>query len=157
MIVVSNAGPLISLARAGYFSLLRDLFERMYIPRAVYEEVVVAGWGLPGSREVEGAVGEWIEVREAHEPHGAREMFSLGRGEAEAIALAMEMKADLVLLDDRKARRVAESLGLPLSGTLGVLRRAFQKGLIENWEEVLETLVTHGFWLGKGLGDEVSS
>jgi len=156
MSVVSNAGPLISLARIGYFKLLHDLFGQVYIPRAVYHEVVVAGQGLPGSQEVEEAAGDWIEVRTIREPLMARGLVSLGRGEAEAIALAIEMKADLILLDDKKARQVAAYLGLPLSGTLGVLRAAFRKGWIENWDEVLEALVAHGFWLGRDLGSQSS-
>jgi len=145
MIVVSNSGPLITLARVEHFALLRELLGRVYVPQGVYDEVVVAGAGLPGSRELEEAIGGWMEIRPVREPLIARSMFALGRGEAEAITLALEIKADVVLLDDRKARRAAQFLGVPLMGTVGVLRLALEAGRLEDWDGIIEKLEVHGF------------
>jgi predicted nucleic acid-binding protein len=64
VIIVSNAGPLIALAKIERFELLRELFGKIYIPQAVYDEVVVIGTGRAGANETEQAVGDWIEVQE---------------------------------------------------------------------------------------------
>jgi predicted nucleic acid-binding protein len=149
MTIVSDSGPLITLARIKHFALLRELFGHIYIPQAVYEEITVAGEGLPGSQEVQDAVGTWMEIRPVQEPLLARGMFTLGRGEAEAIALALEIKADVILLDDKRARRAAKFMGLSLSGTIGVLRLALEEGRIEDWEKVLKELKTRGFWISE--------
>jgi hypothetical protein len=145
MIVVSNSGPLITLARVEHFALLRELLGHVYVPQGVYDEVVVAGAGLPGSRELEEAIGGWMEIRPVREPLIARSMFALGRGEAEAITLTLEIKADVVLLDDRKARRAAQFLGVPLMGTVGVLRLALEAGKLEDWDGIIKKLEVHGF------------
>lgn len=145
MIVVSNASPLIALARIDRFILLRDLFGHVCVPEGVYGEVVVAGAGRPGSREVKEAAGVWIEVRTVQEPLVTKGLFVLGQGEAEAIALALELGADLTLLDDRQARQAARLMGLSLAGTVGVLRFALEEGKLENWEKTLEELGEQGF------------
>jgi predicted nucleic acid-binding protein len=94
VIVISNAGPLITLARIERFELLRELFGELYIPQAVYDEVVVIGTGRAGANETEQAVGDWIEVQEVKDLVMVRSLLTkLGKGESEAIALALETKA----------------------------------------------------------------
>jgi predicted nucleic acid-binding protein len=101
--VVSNAGPLIHLARASHFGLLHTLFGRITIPPAVYEEVVVRGQSQDGSREVSQA--KWIHRRRPRRGDLVTALGAfLGRGEAEAIALAVEQKADLLLIDEAQGR-----------------------------------------------------
>jgi predicted nucleic acid-binding protein len=101
VITVSNAGPLISLARIERFELLRELFGKLYVPQAVYDEVAVEGTGRARANETAKAVGDWIEIREVKDRAMVQSLLTkLGKGESEAITLALEMKANLVLLDD---------------------------------------------------------
>lgn len=83
---------------------------------------------------------------------------SLGRGEAEAIAVASDVDADIVLLDDLRARRMARRLGLNVMGTLGVLKALIDMGLIEvSPEDLCRTLIEQGFWIDRELCIEILS
>ena len=106
MIVVPDAGPLIYLAGAGKLELLTQLYDRVVVPRVVYEEIVLAGAGLVGSAEVSAA--SWLEVEDAApDPVLAR---TLDRGEAAAIPLAERLGATL-LCDDAAGRAVPRPAG----------------------------------------------
>ena len=154
MIVVSNSGPLIHLSSIGQLNLLSDLWGRILVPAEVYREVVVAGEGLPGSREV--AAAPWIDHAEISGPPSiVRALDGLGAGEAETIATAVDVGAGLILLDDRQARSVARRLGLTVRGTLGVLLLAKASRLIERVEPHLRALVANGIWLSSAMIDEV--
>jgi len=155
MIVVSNAGPLIALARIERFSLLRSIFGHLCIPQAVYDEVVVKGAGRAGADETRKAVGDWIEILPVKDTAMARSLLTkLGRGESEAIALAMETKAALVLLDDERARTVAEFMGLNVSGTVGVLVQAHGRGFLKDLKRALDELKARGFWIDDRIYSE---
>ena len=78
-------------------------------------------------------------------------LTKLGRGESEAVALAGEAKADLVLLDDRKARAVTEFMGLQVAGTVALLARAHRQGLLADLERTLDALGAVGFRLDAGV------
>jgi predicted nucleic acid-binding protein len=137
--VVLNSGPLITLATIGRLDLLKGLFARVYIPEAVYDEVVVRGKGEPGSREVDAA--EWIEtcvVKDRFSVSLLRD--ELGAGESETIVLAQELGARYVILDDKMARRKTIRLGLPTVGTLGVLLMSKEAGLIAQVKPILDEL-----------------
>lgn len=129
MSVVSNASPLINLARIGKLDLLHDLYGELTIPEAVWREVVVEGAGQPGADEVKGAT--WIKrhaVANRQLVHALQQ--ELDAGEAEAIVLASEMEAELLLMDERLGRETARHLGLRYTGLIGVLVEAKRKGLI---------------------------
>jgi predicted nucleic acid-binding protein len=141
VIIVSNAGPLIALAKIERFELLRKLFSKLYIPQAVYDEVVVIGAGRAGAKETEQAVGDWIKVQEVKDIVMVKSLLTkLGKGESEAIALALETKADLVLLDDYKARATAEFMGLNMTGSVGMLNKVQKEGLISDLRPLLDEL-----------------
>lgn len=145
MFVVSNASPLILLARMERFELLLQMFDRIVIPEAVYAEVVTNSPGRPGAVETQKAVNDWIEVHPIQQMDLARSLLTkLGWGESEAITLALENNADLVLLDDRKARIAAEFMGLQVRGTVGLLIQAYRRGMIENLEQALDELKKAG-------------
>jgi len=153
--VISNAGPLIALAKIERFGLLKSILGHLCIPQAVYDEVVVKGAGRAGSDETEKAFGDWIEVLSVENMAMVRSLLTkLGKGEAEAIALAMETEADLVLLDDGKARTVAKFMGLNVSGTVGVLIQAYRKGLETDLQQVLDELRARGFRIGDDVYSE---
>jgi predicted nucleic acid-binding protein len=156
VIIVSNAGPLIALAKIERFELLRKLFSKLYIPQAVYDEVVVIGAGRAGAKETEQAVGDWIKVQEVKDIVMVKSLLTkLGKGESEAIALALETKADLVLLDDYKARATAEFMGLNMTGTVGMLNKAQKEGLISDLRPLLDELRARGFRLSDKVYAEI--
>ena len=118
--VVSNSTPLIALSRIRRLHLLRELFSKVTIPTAVYDEVVIAGYGRAGGPEVENA--QWIIHHQVkNKDLVAFLRISLDAGEAEAIALAKEISADLVLLDDNDGRNIAGSVGINFTGTIGIM------------------------------------
>jgi len=107
--VVSDSSPLIHLARIGRLELLQELFQEIVIPPAVYREVVVEGRGKHGAELVRSAT--WIKVERLREQALKQSLtLILDEGEAEAIALAVEKHAELVLLDEREAHVIAKRL-----------------------------------------------
>jgi predicted nucleic acid-binding protein len=153
--VVSNTSPLINLAAVGQLDLLRQLYGKIVIPQAVFREVVVVGAGQPGTTEVQTL--SWIEmVQVTNQPLLASLRLDLDEGEAEAIALAVELGADLLLLDERRGRAVASRLGLKFIGLLGILIEAKHEGLIAAIQPILDDLITTaGFWISNQLYSRV--
>jgi predicted nucleic acid-binding protein len=155
MIVVADAGPLIYLSEVGLLHLLRDLYGVVIVPREVYQEVVVRGEGQPGAAEV--AACGWIQVSDGSQTNPLRAglMAELDAGESAAITLALERSADLVLLDERKGRRVARRLGLLVRGTLGILVEAKKRGHVPLVAPLLERLVRAGSYLSPAVEEEI--
>lgn len=154
MIVVSNATPLIGLAMAERFDLLQKLFGRIYIPQGVYDEVVTEGGQRFGTQEVSDAA--WIELVEVKDRLAVEVLADdLGKGESETIVLAREMGADWVLVDERLARRKLDALGIPTIGTLGILLKAKEVGLLRTVAPSVELLRTRGFRLNRRVYDDV--
>jgi len=145
VIVVSNSSPLIALARIGRLNLLASFYKRILIPAEVHHEVTVAGRGLPGAEEVRKT--HWIEVAlQKTPPHPSmiQACQNLGAGERGAILLAKSLQADLVLLDDSKARRVARDAGLSVVGCLGILEAGARSGLVSDLRQAYIDLLRHG-------------
>jgi len=138
-LVVSDSGPLITLASLGRLPLLEALFKVIAIPQAVYDEVVAHGSGEPGSAEI--AAAAWVRTFRVQDELAVRLLReSLGAGESEAIALAQQLDAGYLLLDDALARRKAKHIGLRITGTLGILLMAKAAGLISAVRPVLDEL-----------------
>lgn len=151
MIVVSDTSPLNYLILTGYVHLLEALYGRVVIPRAVWDEL--RSPGAPAEvREWVDAIPDWAEVRE---PVGPLAAPNLDPGEREAISLALELRADLVLLDERRGRREAAGRGLAVTGTLGVLDAAARRGLID-LSEALTRLRRTSFRVRPNLLQELS-
>ncbi len=138
MKVISNSSPLINFATLGRFTLLRELYGTIVIPDAVYHEVVVAGQGQPGAAEVEQA--DWITREAVGNPTVIAALHELGRGEAEAVALAVENPGSLLILDERRGRLAAINLHVNIIGTLGVLLVAKRKGFLAALAPEIEKL-----------------
>ena len=148
---------LIALSAIGKLDLLRKRCEgaKLVIPKAVWREVVEEGKGQPGAEEV--ATANWIEVEEVKNRAIVEVLLvQLDYGEAEVIALAQEKGADIVLLDEKEARELAERLGLKVLGTVGLLIWAKRKGLIGEVREQLNALQERaGFRLSPELCKQV--
>ncbi len=155
MIVVSNTSPLINLAAIGQFDLLRQLYTDLHIAAAVWQEIDVGDSSWPGRNEV--AQAEWIEQNEVQNRSLVRALQKdLDRGEAETIALALELNADLVLLDERAGRRAASRQGLRVVGVVGILLAAKAQGLIDQVQPQLDALrQVAGFYLSDSLYERV--
>ena len=132
MLVASNTSPISNLAVIGRLSLLRSQFREIWIPGAVQSELHQLS-DPTALKEIQQALQDgWIKPRALREDHVARLLAAaLDPGEAEAIALALELPADLILLDERDGRSAAERAGLRVTGVLGVLLRAKDDGQIQ--------------------------
>ncbi|ADT85041.1 DUF3368 domain-containing protein [Thermococcus barophilus] len=144
MIVVSDSGPLIALAKIGKLNVLMELFGQITIPRAVWIEVVERGKGKPGSDEVKNA--NWIKVIEVEDKLSVEILRKeIEIGEAEAIVLAKELNANLIILDEKIPRIIAKSLGLTVVGSLAILFIAKKRGIIgEDLDLLINELRTKG-------------
>lgn len=150
MIIVSNASPLILLSKLGHFDLLSHLFNEIVISQEVWDEVVVKGAGLPGSTEVRRAA--WIRLEQLKNVSLLpvwQNQYNLGLGELSTILLAKEIAADLALIDERRARLLAQAEGVAPLGTVGVLELGYRKGEIADLRQAYQTLLTQGAWIDK--------
>jgi hypothetical protein len=154
MIVVADSTPLIYLAAIARFDLLTALFGNVLIPPAVYDEVVTQGFGQWGASEVRTA--NWIKQQDIHDRNKSAALLNLiGPGESEAIVLAEEVNADLVLMDETAGRRELNNRGLRYMGTVGVLFRAKHNGLIPALKPELDKLQVCGFYLSERIRRDV--
>ena len=142
--VVLNNTPLVALWATGRLDLLRDLFGEVLIPQAVEAEFLAMDRSL---RERSLADAPWVRTVALAQPRRAMAFAGLDRGEAEVLALADETGARLVVLDERKARRFAERLELPTTGTLGLLLSAKEAGLIDSVASWIERIRDAGLYL----------
>lgn len=136
--VISNTSPLQYLYQAGVLDLLPTLFGQIYVPEAVVVELAEGkrqGVPLPTLEEL-----SWLQVRAVRDRILLPLVTHLGDGEKEVLALGLEQPAALLLLDDRDARRQARALALEISGTLGVLLLAKERGRLEAVRPVLDRL-----------------
>lgn len=154
MIVVSNASPLIALSKIGRLSLLAELFGSITLPQAVYQEVATQAATRPGAIEIRQAT--WIKTQKPSDQTKINYLLAdLDRGEAEALVLAEELSANWILLDEAKARLVAEYLGLNYIGTIGVLLLAKQLGLISALRPILDELRVNRFRISQRIYQSV--
>ena len=148
--VVCNSSPLIHLAKIGKLELLKDYFTEISIPEAVYRECVIDGKDREDAKRIENAA--WIRVVDIKNID-LKKAFNtvLDEGESEAIVLALQESADLILLDDYEARELARTYGLKITGTIGLLIKAKYEGDISSIGEMLKKLRRTGFWLSDDL------
>lgn len=151
--IVADTTPLLHLARAGCLDLLPKLYERVAVPDAVWKEAYGSGKDRPEAHLLEEARGGWLEVRalsarDRTRPDALRRAAPVGRGEAEAIALAEALKAP-VLMDDRVAVDLARMRGLETRWTTSVVLEARRRGLLDRKaaRSALEDLVASGLWI----------
>jgi len=151
-IIIADSSPLIGLGRIGQLGLLPLIARHVVVPRAVYAEVTTSRTNAPGASEV--LAQPWIEVRDADPAIVAPLLILVGKGEAEAIALAQRESSAILLLDDLRARKFAVRLGLRRMGTVALLGRAKREGLIPKLKPTLDALVASNIFIRQELIDE---
>ena len=143
MSVVSDTSPITNLAAINQLNLLQRLYTCLVIPTAVYNEMVRVDKLVPGAVEVQTL--PWIQTQTVASSQQVRvfreSQENIDLGEAEAIILALELKADLLLMDERRGRAVAMSYGLQVTGLLGVLLQAKGNRLIPAVKPLMERLI----------------
>jgi predicted nucleic acid-binding protein len=155
LIVVSDTSPILNLARIGRLDFLRLLYQQVLIPAAVHDELLAAMRPLP--TPIDFASLPWLMVaRPSDRRHVERLSEDLDLGEAEAIVLAIERHAHLLLVDERRGRRTAIEAGLAVTGLLGVVAHAKRAGLIDAAKPVIDDLIGSArFWISPALYREV--
>jgi hypothetical protein len=154
MIVVSNTSPITNLSAIGQFDLLQKLYDEIYIPEGVWSELNARDQSWPGSDDVERST--WVKREKVkNQTVVATLREDLDPGESETIALAIELKADLVLMDETEGRHKAKRLGLNVTGVIGILLEAKLKGYISQVQSLLDGLRQEaGFYLSSRVYQE---
>ena len=147
-IVISNNSPLVGLLGLNLLSLLRDLYTEVWIPRKVEKEFLRKD-PIVRRKTLENA--PWIKTVDLTDPQTATVHAELDEGEAEALALANEHDARLVLLDEKRGRQKAKKIGLMTKGIVGVLQEAKEEGLIDAIKPLLIRLQDNGIHLSESL------
>lgn len=146
--VVINASPLITLFRSGQAGLLPRLFNRIVVPEAVWREVVVDEYGDTAAKEL----GQQLwPVREDVVSSPRVAAWALGAGETAVLSHALANPPLRAVIDDMDARRCAQTLGIPMLGTGGLLVLAKRRGLLTTVGEALDKLRNSGLWLSDEL------
>lgn len=149
--IVSNSTPLINFAAIHRLDILEALFTTVHIPEAVEHELLERGRQYPSATEIQHAA--FIVTHAVHNIM-LREALTvdLDRGEAEALTLALEHHAELLLLDEITGRMMAESYNIPFTGTIGCLIEAKQVGVIPSIKPLLDAMQQDArFWVHRRL------
>jgi predicted nucleic acid-binding protein len=142
-IIISDTSCLIALQNVGLLNLLKDLYKEILITQEVKDEF---GLDLP----------DWIFVVEVKNIDKKSEIEQkLDKGEASSIVLALEIKDSILIIDEIKGRKIAESLKIEIIGTIGILLLADKRGLIKDVLSIILKLVNKGFRLSDNLIDKL--
>ena len=154
--VIVNSTPLIILSSINALDILKQLYGKIYIPYAVFKEVTVKQDSA--ANQIKKHIDTWIHI-EKISSNADKKIYKsrLHDGEVEVMILAQEKNADLVIIDDNAAKKTAKYLGLPVTGTLGVLLKAKQKGIIDNLAIYIKNMKYHNFYISKELEDFILS
>lgn len=154
MIVVSDTTPIISLMKVGQLELLQKLFGVVYIPEAVYRELIENEAYPEETRVVQECNFLLVEnVQNEKSVIILRNFTGLDAGESEAIILADEKKSAVLLMDEHKGRQVAKKMGITITGTIGILAQAYDERLLvkEDVERCIEQLKESGIRISEKL------
>ncbi len=155
MIVVANTTPLIGLASIQRFVVLNQIFGEITIAEAVFDEIMKTG-GRKKIAQQEVSTSEWLRVRSIQDRLAVEVLLDeLDLGEAETIVLAREINADWVIMDEKKGRQKLTQMGFNKIGTLGVLLKAKEIGLLPFIKPELEKLQKNGFSLSQTVIESV--
>ena len=154
MTIICNATPLIAFARINRLELLRKVVGNIIIPEAVAREISDYDGGRRGAINLPQET--WISIAQVQAQQQVSLLLPiLDRGEAEVIALALEVRPKLVLMDELTGRKVAESLDLKVCGSVGLLIKAKQMGEIPAVKPLLDDMKRQGIYYGQRFIDAV--
>ncbi|MDM7273515.1 DUF3368 domain-containing protein [Sulfurihydrogenibium azorense] len=139
--VVSNTTPILSFIKLNRIDILEKIYERILIPEAVFGEIQEGKnkYYIDISKE------PWIEILKVENRKILEQLEKeLDKGEAEAIALSLELPADLLLIDEKLGRRIAEEKGIKISGKIGILIKAKKQGIIKEVKPFIYELIEKG-------------
>jgi predicted nucleic acid-binding protein len=151
MIIVSNTTPLIAFSSLQKFDLLKKLFGKLYIAEAVYHEATITK-KEKDNLAFEIAQADWVQTVKVKDRLAVDVLLDeLDLGEAETIVLAKEINADWILMDEKKGRRKLTQLGLAKIGTIGLLLKAKEMGLLTEIKPEIKTLTETSFNLSESV------
>lgn len=149
--LISNTGPILALSGAGHLELIKHLYGTLTVPDAVHNELIrggVSGFGVDAYTKA-----DWIEV-ETEGDVDPLLLAQLDAGESAVIALALQRKTASVLIDERRARKIARQVyGLNVVGTVGILLESKNAGLIDNVGIILGMMRRNGYWIHDTIVD----
>lgn len=148
--VIVNSTPIIVLANVNKLELLRQLYDKIIIPQAVYDEVIAKHDSICNKLISQ---NHWIVIEKINND-AQKKMYQakLHAGEVEVMILAQEKPpADLVIIDDNAAKKTAKYLGLKVTGTLGVLIKAKRENYLKEIKPTLDKIIDNGFYLSNEL------
>lgn len=153
MIVVSDTTPLISLLKVDKLDLLEKLFSTVHIPRGVFNELTAKPEFANEAEKIRSSTFITIHDVDSQAVNLLRKATQLDLGESEAIVLADALDADLTLLDDGNARRIAQLEGMTITGTVGILQKSYQEGFItaDDVRKCVEILRTSRRYISNAL------
>lgn len=143
--IIADSSPLIILLKSDLEHILPGLFDEIIVPEAVWQEVLSGKENDTAQRKL--PLLSWITRTPAASLNESVKNYNLGKGETEALSLALEISASGVILDDFAARKCARNLHIPFVGTGGLLISAKQRKLIPSVSESLEKVQREGLWL----------
>ena len=148
MIVIADSSALVALSICQALPLLEPLFEKVYVPEAVYAEISIEG--KPEAKALIEYLSSRIKQVQANKIQ-VMDASKLGAGEQEAIALYMDLSADLLIIDDARAKKAAYANGLEVMGSIGILLLAKQRGLVSTIKPMLNLLAISDIHLGTSI------
>jgi len=157
--VLCNSSPIIGLAKIDRLDIIEKLYQEIIVPKAVFDELITKGRYKDKTAEINELIHQNIvKVHKVNNRELIRALRKdLDYGESEVIALALELQADLVVVDEKDARDLAEFYNLKKIGLLGILIRAKERGLILSVKEYMDRLIDAGFRIDENLYELIIS
>lgn len=151
--IVCNSSPIINLSKINRLDLIEKIYKQIIIPCAVFDELVVKGNTKDHVSEIKSLIDIDVIIVKKVKNLGLINLLrkDLDYGESEAIALAQEIKADLIILDEKDARDIASIYDLKKTGFLGILIKAKEKGFVNSVKENIDLAINEGFWIDDNL------
>ena len=151
--IVVDTSPWIALSTCKSTVLLKSIYTEVYIPEGVKKEIQEGGKRGIGVKELNSS--RWIRIEKIKDPAKIELLYELDRGEAEVLVLAKEKGINYVLIDEKVARAAAQTLGLKVIGTLGLLLKAKKMGKIPSIKTFIEKMMNKGIWIEEKIIMEI--
>ena len=156
MLIVSNTTPVISLLKLNMLELLEKMYGKVIISEGVYSELIANTSMTDEIIKVNNCNA--IKIQKVDNELAVmllRQQLNLGLGESESIVLANSSKANLLIIDEKKGRRIAKELGLPVTGVLGILVEAKNRGFINKIKPLLDKLIANDIRISPKLYHDI--